>query len=586
MKKNLFALVALLVIATISFTSCKPEEVSNPNNILAENMITLLDITGIQVVLDNKGKTIDISIPFESKEMITKITVLFNDLPAGAMVAPLNTIKDFSNNQRQNYTVTFQDGEVKVYSVGVTYGSLQPKLTTIKLNGVAAVLENGIYIAQLLASEDLKAVRIAYLTNDPAVTVKIKNTDNEDYVTLDTLSTSATAKYNFEDKANGRKLKLEFGGVASIVTVKVRTSGYTKITKVWQTFANFGTADFYGVTALAGTSPAAVVPTAPGTDAWDRGIAMDDNYIYIARGNKHIQAETGTPPIYPAYGIIAVKISDKSAKLMNRTGMYTVEETGRGAHGTTDVNVIGGKIVACNLANAANNILKVFVWDNVDAAPSLLLSYNVGVAPSPRLGDKFTFEGDLTNGKLRFVDYSGNNRYYEFTITGGVVNPTPTIVVVPGIFSPSTGSTAGGIYKFSTTEYMFSGSGKQAVVFNPVTQVVTHTTSSAVFPVSEIGDAFFKFNDKNYMAYIFQKNTGFNWALRIRPLDYSTLAESLEKISVKSLDINLSGLAADDMSLVANGNSTGKVYVHTTSGGITYILALASNQGFGLFKVE
>ncbi len=586
MKKNLFALVALLVIATISFTSCKPEEVSNPNNILAENMITLLDITGIQVVLDNKGKTIDISIPFESKEMINKITVLFNDLPAGAMVAPLNTIKDFSNNQRQNYTVTFQDGEVKVYSVGVTYGSLQPKLTTIKLNGVAAVLENGIYIAQLLASEDLKAVRIAYLTNDPGVTVKIKNTDNEDYVTLDTLSTSATAKYNFEDKANGRKLKLEFGGVASIVTVKVRTSGYTKITKVWQTFANFGTADFYGVTALAGTSPAAVVPASPSTDAWDRGIAMDDNYIYIARGNKHIQAETGSPAIYPAYGIIAVKISDKSAKLLNRTGMYTVEETGRGAHGTTDVNVIGGKIVACNLANAANNILKVFVWNNVDAAPSLLLSYNVGVAPSPRLGDKFTFEGDLTNGKLRFVDYSGNNRYYEFTITGGVVNPTPTIVVVPGIFSPSTGATAGGIYKFSTTEYMFSGSGKQAVVFNPVTQVVTHTTSSAVFPVSQIGDAFFKFNDKNYLAYIFQKNTGFNWALRIRPLDYTTLAESLEKISVKSLDINLSGLAADDMSLVANGNSTGKVYVHTTSGGITYILALASNQGIGLFKVE
>lgn len=586
MKRNIFTLVALLVIATFSFTSCKPEEVSNPNNILSENMITVLDITDIQVVLDNNGKTIDISIPFESKEMINNLTIIFNDLPDGAMVTPLNMVKDFSNNQRQNFTVTFQDGEVKVYSVGVTYSALQPKLTSIKLNGVSAVLENGIYIAQLLASEDLKAVRIAYLTNDPSVTVKIKNTDNDDYITLDTLSTSATAKYNFEDKANGRKLKLEYAGVSNIVTVKVRTSGYSKITKVWQTYANFGIADFYGVTTLAGTSPTAVVPASPGTDAWDRGIAMDDNYIYMARGNKHIQAETGSPAIYPAYGIIAIKISDKSAKLMNRTGMYTVEETGRGAHGTTDVNVIGGKIVACNLANAANNILKVFVWNNVDAAPSLLLSYNVGAAPNPRLGDKFTFEGDLTNGKLRFVDYNANNRYYEFTITGGVVNATPTIVTVPGIFSPSTGATAGAIYKFSSNEYMFSGSGKQAVVFNPTTQVVTYTTSSAVFPVSQIGDAFFKFNDKTYMAYVFQKNTGFNWALRIRPLDYATLSESLEKISVKSLDINLSGVAADDMSLVSNGNSTGKVYVHTTSGGTTYILALASNQGFGLFKVE
>ena len=137
---------------------------------------------------------------------------------------------------------------------------------------------------------------------------------------------------------------------------------------------------------------------------------MNDNYIYIARGNKHIQAETGSPAIYPAYGIIAVKISDKSAKLLNRTGMYTVDETGRGAHGTTDVNIIGGKIVACNLANGASNILKVFDWDNVDAALSLLFSYNVGLAPNPRLGDKFTFEGDLTNGKLRFFDYNANNR--------------------------------------------------------------------------------------------------------------------------------------------------------------------------------
>ena len=586
MKKNLFALVALLVIATISFTSCKPEEVSNPNNILAENMITLLDITGIQVVLDNKGKTIDISIPFESKEMINKITVLFNDLPAGAMVAPLNTIKDFSNNQRQNYTVTFQDGEVKVYSVGVTYGSLQPKLTTIKLNGVAAVLENGIYIAQLLASEDLKAVRIAYLTNDPAVTVKIKNTDNEDYVTLDTLSTSATAKYNFEDKANGRKLKLEFGGVASIVTVKVRTSGYTKITKVWQTFANFGTADFYGVTALAGTSPAAVVPAAPGTDAWDRGIAMDDNYIYIARGNKHIQAETGTPPIYPAYGIIAVKISDKSAKLMNRTGMYTVEETGRGAHGTTDVNVIGGKIVACNLANAANNILKVFVWDNVDAAPTLLLSYNVGVAPSPRLGDKFTFEGDLTNGKLRFFDYNANNRYYEFAITAGVVNTTPTIVTIPGVLEPSTGTTAGGVYKFSPTEYLFSGTGKQAVVFNPVTMLTTYKTPSAVFPSSQVGDAFFTFNDKNYLAYLYATDSFKRWVVTIRPMDYPTLAESMEKISSKATYINVSGPNYLDISNITNGNGTGKIYVHKTTAGVTYLVAVASNQGISLLKVE
>lgn len=584
MKTKLFLMLFVIAGLLTGFTSCKPDEVENPNNILAENMITAKGVAEIQVVLDNKAKTIDISIPFEAKDSISKLTLLFNDLPTGAMVTPLSEVKDFSNNQRHNYTVTFQDGAVKIYSVGVTFAGLQPKFSKLTLNGVQVKLENGVWVAQLLASEDLKVVKLAYQTNEPTITVKIKNTDNDDYVALDT--TAVNNKYNFEDKLNGRKFKLEFNGVTNIITVKVLTSGYTKITKVWQTFANFGTADFYGVTALAGTSPATVVPASPSTDAWDRGIAMDDNYIYIARGNKHIQAETGSPAIYPAYGIIAVKISDKSAKLMNRTGMYTVEETGRGAHGTTDVNVIGGKIVACNLANAASNILKVFVWDNVDAAPTLLLSYNVGVAPSPRLGDKFTFEGDLTNGKLRFFDYNANNRYYEFAITAGVVNTTPTIVTIPGVLEPSTGTTAGGVYKFSPTEYLFSGTGKQAVVFNPVTMLTTYKTPSAVFPSSQVGDAFFTFNDKNYLAYLYATDSFKRWVVTIRPMDYPTLAESMEKISSKATYINVSGPNYLDISNITNGNGTGKIYVHKTTAGVTYLVAVASNQGISLLKVE
>lgn len=583
MKTKFYSMLIVLIGLATGFTSCNKDE-ENAANILSENMITVKGITDIQVVLDNKAKTIDVTIPYEAKDSISKITLLFNDLPAGAMVTPLNEVKNFSNNQRNNYTVTFQDGEIKVYSVGVTFAGLQPKFTKLSLNGVDVKLDNGVWIAQLLASEDLKTVKLAYTTNElttGAISVKIKNTDNDDYVALDT--TAVNNKYNFEDKLNGRKFKLEFNGTSNIVTVKVVTSGYSKITKVWQTFANFGTADFYGVTALAGTNPATVVPASPGTDAWDRGIAMDDNYIYIARGNKSMTAEPG---IYPAYGVIAIKISDKSAKLLDRTGMYTTGETGLGAHGTTDVNVIGGKIVACNLANSANNILKVFVWNDVNSVPSLLFSYNVGASPNPRLGDKFTFEGDLTNGKLRFFDYNANNRYYEFSITGGVVNTTPNIVNVPGILEPSTGSSAGAIYKYSATEYLFSGTGKQAVVFNPTTLVTTYKTPGAVFPSSEVGDAFFTFNDKSYLAYLYATDSFKRWVVTVRPLDYPTLAESLEKISSKATYINISGPAYTDVANVANGNGTGKIYIYKTTAGVTYIVAVATNQGISLLKVE
>ena len=105
-------------------------------------------------------KTIDISIPYESKDKIANLTVLFNDLPAGAMVTPLNTAKDFSNNKRNDFSVTFEDKEVKMYSVGVVYGGLQPKFSTLQLNGITATADAGVYTAQLLASEDLKKVKI------------------------------------------------------------------------------------------------------------------------------------------------------------------------------------------------------------------------------------------------------------------------------------------------------------------------------------------------------------------------------------------------------------------------------------------
>jgi len=582
MRTKLFLMLFVIAGLLTGFSSCKPDEVENPNNILAENMITAKGITDIQVVLDNTAKTIDISIPYEAKDSISKLTLLFNDLPASAMVTPLSEVKDFSNNQRHNYTVTFQDGEVKVYSVGVTFAGLQPKFTKLTLNGVQVKLDNGVWIAQLLASEDLKVVKLAYETNElttGAITVKIKNTDNDDYVALDT--TAVNNKYNFEDKLNGRKFKLEFNGVSNIVTVKVVTSGYTKITKVWQTFANFGTPDFYNTTILAGTNPSVVVPRSYGSDSWDRNIAMDDNYIYIARANKNMTAEPG---IYPAYGVIAIKISDKSARLLDRTGMYTAGESGLGAHGTTDVNVIGGKIVACNLAVTANSVLKVFVWNDVNAAPSLLFSYNVGASPNPRLGDKFTFEGDLTNGKLRFFDYNpSNNRYYEFSISNGVVNTTPNIVTIPGIVAANT---AGGIYKFSTSEYMYSGTANQAVVFNPQNSTIIYKTPGSVFPSSQVGDAFFTFNDKNYLAYLYATDSFTRWVVTIRPLDYPTLAESLEKISSKATYINISGPNYTDVSSVANGNGTGKIYYHKTTSGDVYLVAVASNQGISLLKVE
>ncbi len=566
--KKMYYLIVLAILSTMIGTGCKPEEVDNPLNILSENMISVKGITGVDVVIDNVTKKIDLEIPYENRELINALTIVFTDLPTGAVVSPIDKATDFSSDKRSDYTVTFSDGKVKVFSVGAIVKSADPRFLSLKIGMVATTGIRPNLTARLKGNTNLKALKVTYELAPNGTIIEIKNTTDDLYTAVD----SAATLYDFSDKLNGRVFKLTNNGISKLVTVKVTTSGFSKLTKIWQTFANPvapNVADFYGV---------GIIPASPGTDAWDRNIAMDDDYIYFARANKGYLTHL--------FGVYAMKISDKSVIKLDTTGMYVPTEGGFGAHGTTDVQVIGGKIVACNLANAANNNLKVFVWNNVTAKPTVALTYNVGASPNPRLGDKFTFTGDWTSGKLYFVDYNANTRYYVFTITAGVINPTPEIVVVPGLFEPAVGSSAGCIMPFSDTEWWFSGTGKQATLFNPVTKTVTLTMSSAVLPASEVGDALFTFNDQKYLAYVYQNNTGMRWYLRIHTLDYSTMKESLENFSNKANDINLSGPLLEDFSLVTNGNSTGKVVVRTTASGITYILALASNQGVALYKLE
>lgn len=566
MNKYISMAIAAL-FSSILFTGCNPtEDIDNPENVLTENMVTVRDISGIDILIDNIQKTIDIEIPYENREAINALTVEFIDLPQGAIVSPVGKSMDFSDGKRSNFTVTFADGQAKTYSTGISVKAVDPRFTALTVGGIATTGTRPALTVRLKASADLTKLKIAFSVSPENTTVEIKDPSENIYTLADT-----TGVFDFSDKLNGRVFRLSCDGVSQDVTVKVSTTGFSKLTKVWQVFANRDgiASDFYGT---------GIIPASPGTDAWDRNLAMDDNYIYLARANKGYSTKQ--------YGVFAVKISDQSVQMLDTTGMYNPAEGGFGAHATTDVHVIGDKIVACNLANAAGNNLKVFVWDNVAAAPRVALTYNVGTAPSPRLGDKFTFTGDWTNGKLYFVDYNANNRYYVFTITNGTIGQTPETVVVPGLFEPSSGSSAGAVIPFSDTEWWFSGTGKQGTVFNPVTKTVTYTVSGSMLPSSEVGDVFFEFNDQKYIAFLASKLSWKNWLLRIKALDYPTLKESLENLTDKAYDINMSGVNIEEESTATNANATGKVVVHSTSDGKLYIAAVSTNQGIALYKAE
>ncbi len=113
-----------------------------------------------------------------------------------------------------------------------------------------------------------------------------------------------------------------------------------------------------------------------------------------------------------------------------------------GTYKFIDVKYMNGALVACNLAlykdangKVVDNPLKVYVWDNDNAKPRVLLETK-DFAGFPRIGDCLGVKGDLTNGSLHFACKAdttatdgitpGHSILY-YTITNGVCSPTPFV---------------------------------------------------------------------------------------------------------------------------------------------------------------
>ena len=98
-----------------------------------------------------------------------------------------------------------------------------------------------------------------------------------------------------------------------------------------------------------------------------------------------------------------------------------------------DVNYVDGKVVACNLATNAEGeqILKVYVWDNDNVAPRVLLE-TTDIGGAVRLGDTFNLKGGLTNGVLYFAEGKADTdtKVVSYTISDGVASTVPTVLTV------------------------------------------------------------------------------------------------------------------------------------------------------------
>ncbi len=100
-----------------------------------------------------------------------------------------------------------------------------------------------------------------------------------------------------------------------------------------------------------------------------------------------------------------------------------------GTYNFIDVKYMGGPVVACNLALASKSEpLKVYVWDNDNAQPRVLLE-TTDFGGFPRIGDCMGIKGNLTDGSIHFACSNAANEssVVYYTITDGVCSKTPTV---------------------------------------------------------------------------------------------------------------------------------------------------------------
>ena len=545
MRKFIVILAGLAVL----FTGCKKDNPEVTGSIsLSQDMV---QVNGLSedyfVFVDNAARTIEIEIAYADVNELAALEVEFVNLPQGVTAEGFTC--DFTATPSR--LVSFSDGSVEVqYTVTAEAADPDPHFTSLTVNGVAAANNE----VKLSGGSDLANAVVEFTVSPEGTKVMVGDQEIESGATVD-----------FSDKVNGVTFTLVCGEITNTDKYVAVTTGINNVVRVWGHYAAPVTVtdDWFGTE----------MPAASGD--WMRNIAMDNQYVYM-------------PHASGAGGVYAVNVSDgKLAKAMSTTGIAG------GVHLTSDAEVMDNGsstiLLVCNLANNAAGNLTVYAYDNVDAAPRVVLNYSLANAtPTPRLGDKMTAEGTWEKGKLYFFDYNNatERRVFAFSIENGVIDPNPEII---SLGAAVTGNSISGIYKYSDTEYIWMGTAGHAKVYSVSNGTFTESCflddgSKWSFP--EHGARFFSFNDESYMAFVTLANAYQDGDLRIVPVAGQSLADALAATDQSAGRVlGLGDPVEHGITALKNANGAGDSAMRTINGEI-YIAAAVPGTGISLFKIE
>lgn len=552
--------------ALVLFAACEPAPTPEVSFTLTNDNVEVAGLSAdYLVVVDAAAKTAAIEVAYADKAELQALKVNFVGIPSDVTVE--NFTFDFSTGATKEVAVS-QNGATDTYVFSATCASPEPKFVTMSLvpskkttndageevyvaAGAEAAVAGG--TAKLKGSANLSVVAFNY-------TVSPANTK----VLVDGQEIASGAIVDFSDKVNGVTFTLKCEDVEETANVKVVTTGFSSIERVWGKYVKPVTTDAnwynYETTGIGGAGNY-------------RNVAMDAKYVYLPKAGG------------PEVAVIDAMTGD-FVKMLDVTGIDG------GVHKTSSIQVADNNgssvILVAPLVNAKDQHLKIYAWTSLDAAPTVALDY---VLPEAyRFGDKFQFEGTWAKGRLVFVSYAGaaDRPVAIFDVENGVINQEPTIVKIGNVAKAT--NSIGGLYKYSDTEYIWTGTGDLFATYTVSGNTFTQNYQCAdganfSYPMHDVH--FITYNEQKYAVYARLLNSYCDGAVRFMELNGDSLLSSMQNADVTTdKQVALGDPTEPFVTADKNGNGCGACDVYQAADGTTYVVGFVTGAGLSMFQLK
>ncbi|AFH48558.1 Hypothetical protein IALB_0846 [Ignavibacterium album JCM 16511] len=269
-------------------------------------------------------------------------------------------------------------------------------------------------------------------------------------------------------------------------------------------------------------------------------------------------------------GVLNVRILD--AATGNDIGTLNTTGISGGTFALNDIGVTeDGKIIGANLtANASTSALKFYYWNNESSVPDTLFTY---LGDAVRLGDKFTVVGNYSAGTAEIWAASattGQHKVYKWTMSGGVFNRVPQVILCSDNLATAIGSAAVG--PLPNGDFYWNANGQNArkyqangTLIGIIPGTIISTGTNAIRYLGSVGS-------DEYLA-VFAYGSGNNNARILRIPNGDPTAAVLYGVT-------------PTLGSATNTNGTGDVDFKVNNDLTVTVFVLATNNGIGAYTTD